>query len=500
MLDRDGNIVKRATSYGFDVIDFATNVLHRPPRPWQRFAFIHGGELLPNGWPRARVVLLLAARQNGKTEVPVDLSLFWQFVEDQPLILGTSTKLDYAKESWHKATQLAEAAARMHDDVAAKIPKPRWKRDANGEQESWTTTRSRYKIAASNEEGGRSLTVHRGILDELRQHHNYSAWGAIEPAASPLDAQLWAMSNAGDVRSVVLNDLRDGALDFIATGEGDPRLLLLEWSSEEDADPTDPASLCQANPSVGYGLDLDVLLNAGRTAKRLGGEALRTFQTERMCIRVKKLKPALDPGAWARCLAPGDLLAVRTRVALAVDVSPDQRHCTAYAAAVLDDDRVRVDFVAAWEGPKCTDQMRKDLPGLIKRIRPRAFGWLPAGPAAAIGAELSSGKKRPGWPPPGCVVDEIRGDTAAVCMGFEAAVTAGRIAHSGDPLLDAHVGSAERLKRGDTWVFGRQLAEAAEGAQGGEGHVDALYAAAAAAHLARQLPKRRALRVITSAG
>lgn len=464
-----------ATSYGFDAIEFATRVLRQPPRPWQRWATIHGGELLPDGRPRARIVLLLAARQNGKTWLPVNLSLYWQFVEGQALTLGTSTKLDYAKESWLKSVRLAERTPEL-----APLRGKRWKREANGEQESWTTEDCRYKISASNEEGGRSLTVNRGILDELRQHHSYTAWGAIEPAASPWDAQLWAMSNAGDDRSVVLNDLRESALEYIQTGQGDPRTLLMEWSTDPDADPTDPDALCQANPSVGYGLDLDVLVNAARAAVRLGGEALTTFKTERMCVRVKLSNPAIDPGAWARCLDVGDLAAARSRVACCVDLAPDGQHASLVAAAVLPDGRVRIEAVQAWAGPTAVDELRRDLPALLSRVRPQVLGWLPAGPAAAVAADLADRRKsgRRGWPPPGVTVAEIRGETSAATMGFAEQVAAAQIAHSGDPLLDDHVGAAEKLRRGDAWVFSRR----------GKGHVDAVYAAAGAVHLARTLP------------
>jgi hypothetical protein len=75
-------------------------------------------------------------------------------------------------------------------------------------------------------------------------------------------------------------------------------------------------------------------------------------------------------------------------------------------------------------------------------------------------------------------VAEIKGELTAVCMGLAEQVTAVQIAHSGQELLDAHVGGAERLRRGDAWVFSRK----------GEGHVDAAYAAAGAVHLARTLP------------
>jgi hypothetical protein len=482
-----GCALSPATSYGFDVVEFAADVLQHPPYPWQRWLLIHGGELLPDGRPRFRTVLVLVSRQNGKTETPVILSAYWQFVEAVPLILGTSTKVEYAKESWQKAVRLVDGA-----DALADLRAKRWTRNTNGEQESWTEEGSRYKIAASNAEGGRSLTVHRLVLDELRQHHDYSAWDASVPAGNAVrDFQAWALSNAGDDRSIVLNELRAACLSHLENGEGDSRTGLFEWSAPDDADPLDVQALVQANPSTGYGgLELDTLLGQARRAVATGGEALTGFKTESMCIRVKLLNPAVDPGAWARGLDPGDLASARSRLAVCLDVSPDGAHATLAAAAVLDDDRVRVETVASWSGADCTKQLRRDLPGWMDRLKPRTFGWFPNGPAAAMALDLADrrGAGGRGWPPRGVDVAEIRGEASTVCMGFAEQVTAGRVAHSGQALLDAHVGGAERLRRGDGWVFSRR----------GDGHCEAAYAAAGAVHLARSLPARLSgLKLIT---
>jgi len=465
------------TSYGFAVIDFARNVLRHPLDPWQEWAVIHGGELLPDGSPRFSVVIILVARQNGKTELLVVLSLFWLYVERTPLVLGTSTKLDYAKESWKKAVKLA----RRVPDLASEIPARRGVRETNGEQELLIRDQDdeeyRYKIAASNAEGGRSLAIDRLILDELRQHRDYAAWDAMEPTTSARPgSQIWALSNAGDAGSVVLNDKRTEAIAAIEAGE-DTDLCLLEWSSPEDADPCDITALAQANPNLGYRKDAGKLLANARRAVATGGEALTGFKTESMCIRVAKLSPAVDPAAWRRCMVMGDLAPMRSRIAVALDVSPDQMHASLVAAAVMPDGRVRVEVVAAWEGIGCTDKLRSELPGLLARVRPRALGWLPIGPAAALATDLTTKSKRSGWPPNGTTVSEIRGEVTAICMGLAEQVTSGKLVHSDDPLLNDHVGAAERLRRGDGWVFSR-----------GDGRVDAAYAMAGAVYLARTLP------------
>lgn len=465
------------TSYGFEVINFAQEIGH-PLLPWQETAVIRGGELLPDGRPRFRIFLLMVARQNGKTELPVVLSIYWQFRKRFPITLGTSTKIPYAKESWIKAINLVRRTPALHDQHE---PGARWFRRTNGETESWTNPDDegrvgRYLIAAANSEGGRSLTINRGVTDELRQHRSYEAWEAFEPACSPLDAQIWALSNAGDARSIVLNDLQDQAREFIETGVGDPRLGICEWSAPENADPEDVDALLQANPRVGHGLDLEVLLAGARRAKRLGGEALAGFMTERMCVRVKVMNPAIPTRVWAHCLEPADLLSVRSRVALCIDLSPEGDHATVGAAAVLDDGRVRVETVAEFTGPRAATALERALPALAALIQPRVIGWFPSGPAAAVAAKMRGRSPRRGT-----AVTEIQGETAAVCMAFAKEVAAKTLVHSGQEMLDDQVTGAEKGWQGNVWVFVRR----------GGGNVDAVYAVAGAAHLARSLPRRR---------
>ncbi len=503
-------------------------MLGHPFDPWQEFAVIHAGEKLPDGRPRFRLVLIIVARQNGKTEIPVVLSLQWMFVDRWPLTLGTSTKLDYAQESWEKAIKIA----RQVKPLWRRVPRRGGIRRANGEQRILTSFDTRYKIAPANDEGGRSLTIDRLVLDELRQHHDYSAWAASVPAVSARPrGQIWAMSNAGDDNSIVLNDKRDDALAFIRwwdengdqgvaelllaghrpPGMPDFRIGIFEWSAPEDFDEladddTVMSYLMQANPNAGHpehGADPDELLAGYHTARLKGGKAWATYRTEYMCVRVAAMDAAINAAAWKRNAGPVDLAGLR--YAMCVDVSPDLQHATLAAAAVLPgltrivqvrqrDGGVRavpmpvvaVDLVEAWDGPTAIAQMIAALPELIGNNRPAALGWMPSGPAAAAASSLrdrtSKGQFYP-WPPPGVVVAEIAGEVPAVCMGFSADVDADLVMHGDDPLLNAHALGAGKRTNGVVWVFDRIGT-----AEGDAVHVDAVYAAAGAVHLAKTLP------------
>lgn len=478
------------TSYGFAVIRFAADVLGEPLDPWQRWLVIRIGELLPDGRPRFRQVLILVARQNGKTHLLKVLSLFWLFAEQWPLILGMSTNLDYAREAWQDAVDMCDPASDASiAALAALVPKRGGIRLANGEQVLRTTFRCRYKIAASNRKGGRSLRIDRLIIDELREHADRTAWNAAVPAmnARPF-AQLICISNQGDDKSVVLDSLRAAALDFIETGQGDRRLGLFEYSAPDGSAPTDRWALAQANPNVGHRIDWETLLGDAIRAERAGGLELAGFQTEIMCMKVKNLDAAIDPQAWGRSVDVGDMAALRSRVALVVDVSPDMQHVTIVAGALQDDDRVRLEVVGAYHGFDAVAQAKRAWPVLVRQIKPRILGWLPGGPGAAFGAALKERKGRARATPPGTLLAEITGEVTGACMAFAAAVAAGEVVHSDDPLLTAHVLGAAKKWTGAVWRFDRT----------GEGHCDAAYAAAGAVLLARTLPTSRGKqRVVT---
>jgi hypothetical protein len=138
------------TSYGFDVDRFARDVLGKPARPVAALAdVIHAGELLPDGRPRFRTVLVLVSRQQGKTHLGVVLTLFWLFVERQRLVLGTSTKRDTAKESWRAAVngpKTTSTSPRRSPGTASA--------QSNGEETLPTVDGCRYRIAASTAAAG----------------------------------------------------------------------------------------------------------------------------------------------------------------------------------------------------------------------------------------------------------------------------------------------------------------------------------------------------------
>lgn len=481
------------TSFGFSVIQFALNTVCTPLDPWQRWLVIHGGELGPDGAPRFRELLILVARQNGKSFLCVILALWWMFVECVNLVLGTSSKLEYAKVAWRKAVDIVE----QNDKLWKYVNPRRYKREGNNAVELYTKDKNYYTIAAANDDAGRSLTVDRLIMDEFRRQFDWSCYNAAIPTQNAVwDAQAWIITNQGDYRSVPLHSLRKSAITGLKTGKGNPFLFIAEWSGAPGADdelrthgltPCVIEALAQANPNLGNRLRWDMMI--GQVEKVLASgdpEMVNGFIIESLCMEVDQVNPAIDKFGWTQCATGGSLDALRDRIALVFDVSLDGLHITLTAAAKRDDGVVVLDVVKAWEGPTARAEFRREISGLVKKIKPRAFGWFPGGPAAVMAAEMAKRRPRPGepaWPPRGVEVSEIREDATAACMGLSDLVDAREVSHAGDPLQDGHVLSADKLEQGERWRFTRR----------GVGQCDAAYAAAGAAHVARTVKPRKPL-------
>jgi hypothetical protein len=479
------------TSYGFDVMRFAREV-GRPLDPWQELAVIHIGELLPDGRPRFRVLVLIVARQNGKTELVAVLAAYWLFIEKQPMILGTSSNLEYAKEAWEKTVRMGMNNPYLRDMLPQ--TEAMGVRRTNGQVQvelavptrpGATYPHPRYRIAAANRRGGRSLTINRAIGDEFREQSSWDAWNAMVPATNAvIDAQIILPTNQGDDTAVVLDSVRESALSGI-----DERLGILEWSAPEGSLPNDLDGIAAANPNAGRRLSVPTLATWGEKVMEKGGVELADFQTEIMCMKVRKLNPAFNPVKWADCNEEGDLAGVRGRVAMVLDISIDQQHAAVVAAALVDHEErgenlVRIEGIEAWSGPNAVQKMVQELPGIVYLIKPKVVGWFPDGPAAAAAARLAErrpGKRTPRWPPRGVELVPITKDVCAVCMEFVNEVDSGMVLHSDDPLINDHVLGAEKLWLGDKWRYARRDV----------GHVNAAYAAAGAAHLARTLPAPR---------
>jgi phage terminase large subunit-like protein len=374
--DADGHEVRAATSLGFEVIEFAFEVLGVELYPWQKWLLIHALEVLANGQYRFRRVIVLVGRQNGKTTLASVLAAWWLFIDSArhpkrvpPLkfkIVGVAQNLDIAREPWAavkmwcdpdpETSEEAELAVHALQDATAKVY------DVNGNLTIIARSRAHYEIRAAKNARGKPAA--RVLMDEMREQKDWAAWNAVsQTSKSFFNGMLIGFSNAGDPGAVVLRkqrgvameDLRDSGLPYdedaiekgieqleaLANGddveleedeiEADVSLGLFEWSAEPGCRKDDVEQILQSNPSIGYGS-----MTVGTCLADIRGMTDAGYRTEVLCQWVSATVVShINVKDWRKTYVdPADLRIPKgARTVWAVDTSSD-RSMTWIAAAV----------------------------------------------------------------------------------------------------------------------------------------------------------------------
>lgn len=358
------------TSHGFHVIEFAARFLGIVLRPWQKWLLIHALELTPDGRYRFRKVVIIVGRQNGKTKLIEVLALWWLFVDsesfpehvpaDEFLVLGTAQDKDTAKKVWKKVLRRCNpnvqkwpsrfSPAARQAIVPALVAQTMPPAESNGSEAIILQNGAQYQIAASTSGGGRGDSLSRVVLDELRQQKNWEGWAALSKTLNgTFNSQMWAISSAGDAKSVVLKDIRDAAVaallewqKYVEAGIAsieeyanthDISIGIFEWSAPEECRLDDPDAYLQSNPSIGYGYEVDALLSDLES-----GEPEHVTRTEVLGIWVTAaLEPSLNVEAWpgladpprvdydGTVIYPGSEIAATSPLVLGVDTSADRK-------------------------------------------------------------------------------------------------------------------------------------------------------------------------------
>lgn len=431
------------TSEGFAVIEFAREILGVELHPWQQGLLIHALELLPDGLPRFRTVVVLVARQNGKSTALQVLSLYRMYVTGVGLVIGTAQDLETAEDLWSQAVDMAQSVPDLAAEIAA-VDR------TNGKKALRLDGGPAYKVKASSRRGGRGATGDLILLDELREHRDFEAWAALVRTTQARErAQVWCASNAGDATSVVLGRLRmlahktlgdpDGIYRAFDDVPADDTLGLFEWSAPPGCDINDPDGWAQANPSLGHTIGERAIRSAAVT------DPEDKFRTEVLCQWVERLADSpdeLNPTTWGRCAdtsaSPGD------PIVLGVDVSPWMASAAIVACGV--DERGRTTVEVVDHRPR-TGWLIGRLTELIDRWSPAAVGLDPNGPAGPMLDALDAAGLD-------LVMFDGREMTRAV-TGISADVAGGLLAHRGQHELDAAVAGARRRQSGDSVRWSR---------------------------------------------
>jgi phage terminase large subunit-like protein len=458
------------TTLGFSVIEFADTMLGMQLLPWQQWLLIHMLELREDDTLRFRTVLILVARQNGKSTLSQVLALWFMYVYGIALVIGTAQDLDVAEEIWQGAVDLVtetddnDTPVRpdlfdLHERVV----------NVNGKKALELKTGSRWKVKAANRRAGRSLSGDLVLLDELREHQTWDAWGALtKTTMARAMALIVALSNAGDAASIVLRYLRkmahaalgdpDGInaeddpaallemaspddLDDLEFDEDDDSLAIFEWSAPPDCPIRDRDGWAQANPSLGYTIAERTIASAAHTDPEW------VFRTEVLCQWSEgALEGPFPAGKWETCLDEHSAIASDAPVTACIDVSWNRSSAYVAVAGRREDGLPHVEVVAARAG---TDWV---VDWFTDEKKPHRASWpvvvQVSSPAGSLIEDLEAA---------GLEVVEWKGaDLGAGCGAFYDQVTSEKLRHLAQPILDVPASVAATRPINDAWVWDRK--------------------------------------------
>lgn len=408
-----------ATSRGFEVVEFAEDVLGLALMPWQRWCLVHGLELAVDGSFRFRTLLVITSRQAGKSTLLQVLALWRMYVDGAPLVLGTAQNLSMAEETWSGALAMAEGTPELAREVA-QVSR------TNGDKFLRLTSGERYKVAAATRSGGRGLSADLVLLDELREHRDYEAWSAVTKTTLARPApQVLGFSNAGDRSSVVLSDLRGKALASAA--DRATTIGIFEWSAPDGCALDDRAAWAQACPALGHRMSEEAI------AAALAVDPEPVFRTEILCQWVEQLDAAIEPAVWAALADPG--AARGTRPVFAVSVAPDRSWSAVAAAWSRPDGAVQVMLA----------DYRPSTDWVADRVAELRRKWDGTVVASTTARGLVPGAAEPS-----------QAEQALAHTHLDDLVSAGTVRHGNEPALNTALRGARWKPHGDTRMFDRK--------------------------------------------
>lgn len=463
------------TSLGFEAIE-AAKIAGRSLHPWQEWFLIHSlelalGSFAGDEFPRLRfkTVLLLVARQNGKSFI-MSTRLLWRMLmwdgpEVEPaLILGAAHKLGAAEEILDLTVNaLQRSKARRYIERKSNV---------NGNKFLELTNGSRYKCEAASDDGGRGLSVTDLAFDELRQQRDWESWSALTNTTNArFSPQTIAVSNAGTAKSAVLRGLRKQGLDRIADWEKyvdsgiksvkefanshDTTMALFEWSAPDGCDIHDRDGWAWANPSMGYEDENGIayvteeMLASKAALVGAGGEdgvPEHVFRTENLCQWVTAdIESVFGQGVWDSGVDSSSDIADGSPRFLSVDVSHNRQMAYISGAGFREDGSAHVQVLEKRAGPEWV------LPFLAENF-------------AKSGAEavVIQGRGAPASSLIDLLIDadipviKCEGPDLGIAHGrFFDAVKAVRVFHATQPVLDAAAADGQMKNLGEVRVWDR---------------------------------------------
>ena len=424
-------------SRGYELIDFASQIIDGGFMPWQKWLAVQSLKLKPDGRYYHPITVATVARQNGKSTYMLARIAMGLFHWDESLQVGSAHRLVTSLEQFRSLVQIIES----HDDLAKQVKRIRWQ---HGAEEIETLTGNRFVIKAGGS-AARGLSKPEVVhLDELREMKDLDSFAALRyTLMAAKNPQVNCFSNAGDSHSVVLNLLKERGMAASAGAVDD--IGYFEWSS-----PTEVLSIenaAYANPGLGITIHPDNI-------KAVFNDPIEVVMTEVLCRWVQTISSVVGSAEWADCLDDTIDLDPDKLTWMAIDCSPDRRYAALVAAQKLGDEKYIVKLLHTWENSVQLDD-REIANDAAKYCRDYPIEYL-------LYSRRTSGAVAARMQPAGIPIYDMDSAYPQSCDEMLGAINSGRLKHRGQSELTTQMLSAVQLRRGDGgWVLGRRASQSA---------------------------------------
>jgi len=422
-------------SRGFELIDFAEQIIPGGFMPWQKWLAEHSLKVKPDGRYHHPVSVATVARQNGKSTYMMARIMMGLFHWQESLQVSTAHRLVTSLEQFRAIVQIIEA----NQDLANRVKRIRWQ---HGAEEIETLGGCRFIIKAGGS-AARGLskpeTVH---MDEIRELHDMETFASMRyTLMAAKNPQVNCFSTAGDSHSIVLNQLRERGL-AAASGAADD-VGYFEWSA-----PTDEISLenaAFANPGLNITIHPDNI-------RAVFNDPPDVVQTEVLNRWVTTISSVVGSKEWQACGDDSIDLDPDKLTWMAIDISPDRRNAALVAAQKLGDESFVIKLLHTWENIIQLDDraIANDAASYCRKY-PIEYLLYSRRTTGAIAARML---------PAGIPIHDMDKDYPQACDELLGAINSGRLKHRNQAALTEQMLSAVQLRRGDGgWVIGRRASQ-----------------------------------------
>jgi len=299
--------------------------------------------------------LILVARQNGKTHLARMLILAHLLKWDSKNILIMSSNRSMALDTFRQIAQVLET----NDHLKGFVKQIRY---ANGTESIEMLDGTRLDVVAATRDGSRGRTADFLYIDELREISEEGYRAAIPTTRARPNAQTLLTSNAGDAFSIVLNDMRERALENPPKSFG-----FYEYSAPQYCKITDRKAWAMANPAMNYTISEAALEESVATSP------IENTKTELLCMWISSLQSPFPPNSIEDCSDSTLQMSAGAYTVFAFDKSPSSRDAALVAGQILPDGKIGIGVLQTWESLVSVDELMiaKDIKAWADIYRPR---------------------------------------------------------------------------------------------------------------------------------